>query len=130
MIAGVGIDIVSISRIDRLIRRYGDRFLGKVFTEREREEGSRKAMQAPFFAARFAAREALYKALGTGWGRGLSLKEVSITTGDAGRPLLDIGERIGEELQGLGIDRWHVSLTHDGDSAIAVVILESSQDQR
>ncbi len=126
MIAGVGIDIVSISRIERLIGRYGDRFLGKVFTERERDEGSRRAVQAPFFAARFAAREAFYKALGTGWGRGLSLKEVSITTAEAGRPLLDIGERIGEEIKGRGIDRWHVSLTHDGDSAIAVVILETS----
>ena len=126
MIAGVGIDIVSISRIERLIDRYGDRFLGKVFTERERDEGSRRAVQAPFFAARFAAREAFYKALGTGWGRGLSLKEVSITTAEAGRPLLDIGERIGEEIKGRGIDQWHVSLTHDGDSAIAVVILETS----
>ena len=109
MIAGVGIDIVSISRIERLIDRYGDRFLGKVFTERERDEGSRRAVQAPFFAA-----------------RGLSLKEVSITTAEAGRPLLDIGERIGEEIKGRGIDQWHVSLTHDGDSAIAVVILETS----
>ncbi len=126
MIAGVGIDIVSISRIERLISRYGDRFLGKVFTERERDEGSRRVVQAPFFAARFAAREAFYKALGTGWGRGLSLKEVSITTAEDGRPLLDIGERIGEEIKGRGIDRWHVSLTHDGDSAIAVVILETS----
>lgn len=125
MIAGVGIDIVSISRIERLIRLYGDRFLGKVFTERERDDGSRKAVQAPFFAARFAAREAFYKALGTGWGRGLSLKEVSIATGEAGRPMLDIGELIGEEIKSRGIDRWHVSLTHDGDSAIAVVILET-----
>ncbi len=125
MIAGVGIDIVSISRIERLISRYGDRFLGKVFTEQERDEGSRRAVQAPFFAARFAAREAFYKALGTGWGRGLSLKEVSVTTGESGRPLLDIGELVGEEIKGVGIDRWHVSLTHDGDSAIAVVILET-----
>jgi holo-[acyl-carrier protein] synthase len=125
MIAGVGIDIVSISRIERLIRLYGDRFLGKVFTERERDEGLRKAVQAPFFAARFAAREAFYKAIGTGWGRGLSLKEVSVSTGEAGRPLLDFGERISEEIKGMGIYRWHVSLTHDGDSAIAIVILET-----
>ena len=125
MIAGVGIDIVSISRIERLINRYGNRFLGKVFTERERDDGSRRAVQAPFFAARFAAREAFYKALGTGWGRGLSLKEVSVTTGEGGRPLLDIGELVGKEIRGMGIDRWHVSLTHDGDSAIAIVILET-----
>jgi holo-[acyl-carrier protein] synthase len=125
MIAGVGIDIVPISRIDRLISRYGERFLRKVFTDREREEGSRKAVPAPFFAARFAAREAFYKALGTGWGRGLSLKEVSVITGEAGRPLLDIGRRMSDEIDRLGIDRYHVSLTHDGDSAIAIVILET-----
>lgn len=125
MIVGVGIDTVSISRIDRLIARYGERFLAKVFTSGERDEGGRKAVSAPFFAARFAAREAFYKALGTGWGRGLSLKEVSVVTDEAGRPMLEIGQRMKREIEGMGVERWHVSLTHDGDSAIAVVILEA-----
>lgn len=125
MIAGIGIDIVSISRFERLIERYGDRFLGKVFTEGEREEGERKAVRAPYYAARFAAREAFYKALGTGWGRGLPLKEVSVTSDELGRPTLLLGERMHTELTERNIADCHVSLTHDGDSAAAVVILES-----
>ncbi len=125
MIAGIGIDIVSISRFERLIERYGSRFLVKVFTDRERKEGERKAVRAPFFAARFAAREAFYKALGTGWGRGLPLKEVSVASDESGRPSLTIGERMQTELAQRNIADCHVSLTHDGDSAVAVVILEA-----
>jgi len=125
MIAGIGIDIVSISRFERLIDRYGKRFLEKVFTDRERNEGGRKTARAPFFAVRFAAREAFYKALGTGWGRGLPLKEVSVAKGEEGRPSLVIGERMHAELEERGVGRYHVSLTHDGDSAVAVVILEA-----
>ena len=125
MIAGIGIDIVSISRFERLIERYGTRFLEKVFTSRERDEGGRKVSRGSFFAARFAAREAFYKALGTGWGRGLPLKEVSVATGEKGRPSLVIGERMQMELEERGIARYHVSLTHEGDSAAAVVVLEA-----
>ena len=125
MIAGIGIDIVSISRFERLIERYGSRFLVKVFTDRERKEGERKAVRAPFFAARFAAREAFYKALGTGWGRGLPLKEVSVASDESGRPSLTIGGRMQTELAQRNIADCHVSLTHDGDSAVAVVILEA-----
>jgi holo-[acyl-carrier protein] synthase len=125
MIAGIGIDIVSISRFERLIERYGDRFLEKVFTDGERNEGERKVARASFFAARFAAREAFYKALGTGWGRGLPLKEVSVASGERGRPSLILGERMHDELAERNITGYHVSLTHDGDSAAAVVILEA-----
>lgn len=125
MITGIGIDIVSISRFERLIERYGDRVLRKVFTDSERREGDRKAARASFFAARFAAREAFYKALGTGWGRGLPLKEVSIAAGEGGRPSLVIGARLRAELEKRGVSRHHVSLTHDGDSAVAVVVLET-----
>mgnify|MGYP001106456612 CR=1 FL=1 len=126
MIAGIGIDTVSISRFEKLIERYGARFLEKVFTDSERAEGGRRVAQASFFAARFAAREAFYKALGTGWGRGLPLKEVSVITGEGGRPALILGPRMVLELEERGISHQHVSLTHDGDSAVAIVILETN----
>jgi holo-[acyl-carrier protein] synthase len=124
MISGIGIDTISISRVARLLEKHGERFLGKIFTARERTEGAKRISSAPFYAARFAAREAFYKALGTGWGRGLPLKEVSVVTDDKGRPSLELGERVRRELEDMGIDGCHLSLTHDGDSAIAVVILE------
>ena len=113
MIAGIGIDIVSISRFERLIERYGNRVLEKVFTDSERCEGDRKAGRPAYYAVRFAAREAFYKALGTGWGRGLPLKEVSVASDEAGRPSLVIGERMRTELEKRGIARHHVlSLIH------------------
>jgi len=78
MIIGTGIDIVSVGRITHLIDRYGRRFLAKVFTQHEIDAGLALAGTARdrFFAARFAAREAFFKALGTGWGRGISLRDV------------------------------------------------------
>ena len=125
MIVGIGIDTVVVSRISKLISKYGDRFLKKVFTSREIEDGVRRLDKASFFAARFAAREAFYKALGTGFGRGISLKEVSVVALAKGRPHLELRGRAEEAVAGGGIDRLHLSITHDGDIAQAIVILES-----
>ena len=85
MIVGLGIDSVSISRIAGLIDRYGHRFLEKIFTEDEIAEGLGRRDSAQYFAARFAAREAFFKALGTGWGRGIPLKEVGVTKEESGK---------------------------------------------
>jgi holo-[acyl-carrier protein] synthase len=123
-IAGIGIDIVLVSRIDELIERYGERFLEKVFSRQEIEEGSKKMNGAQFFAARFAAREAFFKALGTGWGRGLSLRDVSVAHDELGRPFLNLSERAEGILGSMEIAGSHLSMTHEEDSALAIVILE------
>jgi holo-[acyl-carrier protein] synthase len=125
MITGIGIDIVSISRIARLIERYGERFLRKIFTTTEISEGTARLPSAQYFAGRFAAREAFFKALGTGWGRGISLKEIHIAATDTGRPTISFSDRIAQVCAARGIARSHLSITHEGDTAQAIVILES-----
>ena len=124
MIIGTGIDMVSVPRISRLIDRYGERFLRKVFGESEIAEGLRRVDSASFFAARFAAREAFFKALGTGWGRGISLREAGVVRGDKGRPGFVFSDRVKAVLQERGIAFCHLSLSHDGGFAQALVILE------
>ena len=124
MIVGVGIDSVSISRIAGLIDRFGRRFLEKVFTEDEISEGLGRRNAAQYFAARFAAREAFFKALGTGWGRGIPLKEVSVAREESGRPLLSLSSQALEAAESRGTSISHLSLSHEADTAQAIVILE------
>jgi len=125
MIIGLGIDTVSISRIERLLDARGERFLRKVFSEREIEEGGKRRIKAPFFAARFAAREAFVKALGTGFRRGISLRDIEVRKGSLGKPELACAGGVEEVLRAKGVTRCHLSIAHDGDSAQAIVILES-----
>lgn len=126
MIIGTGIDIVSVGRIMHLIDRYGRRFLAKVFTDREIEQGL--ALSGPprdrFFAARFAAREAFFKALGTGWGRGIPLRDVAVEREPSGKPVIALSGRAKEAVASLHIAAIHLSLAHEGSIAQAVVILE------
>jgi len=126
MIRGVGIDIVSISRIEKLIASRGERFLRKVFSPGEIEEGKRREKSAAFFAARFAAREAFVKALGTGFRKGISVKDIEVKKGNGGKPELAFSRKMEEMLAARGIAACHVSITHDGDSAQAIVIIESA----
>ena len=127
MIIGIGIDTVSISRMEKLIRARGERFLRKIFSDNEIGEGMRRIKNAPFFAARFAAREAFVKALGTGFVRDISFRDIAVRKGDGGRPELSYSERMEKLLKARGIERCHVSITHDGDNAQAIVILEGTQ---
>ncbi len=125
MVVGIGIDAVTISRIDRLLELRGERFLRKVFSAEEIEEGMKRHDRAEFFAVRFAAREAFVKALGTGFGGGVSMHDVEVTKGERGAPRLRLSERLAALVASGGIARWHLSLTHEQDTALAVVVLES-----
>jgi len=126
MIVGIGIDTVSISRLEKLIQLRGEKFLRKVFSQSEIEEGMKREKNASFFAARFAAREAFAKALGTGFRRGVSIRDIEVKKADLGRPELSFTARVEEMLKANGIARCHLSITHDGDSAQAIVILEGA----
>jgi holo-[acyl-carrier protein] synthase len=126
MIVGIGIDTVSISRLEKLIELRGEKFLRKVFSQSEIEEGMKREKSAAFFAARFAAREAFVKALGTGFRRGVSIRDIEVKKADLGRPELSFTARVEDMLRASGIARCHLSITHDGDSAQAIVILEGA----
>ncbi|MDY6954708.1 MAG: holo-ACP synthase [Thermodesulfobacteriota bacterium] len=124
MIYGIGTDIVQISRIEKAMQRWGDRFLQRVFTDAEIAYCRQKVTPAARFALRFAAKEAFVKALGLGVSQGLSLNHVEVVKTSRGAPELDLHGRAKELSEGKGIRRSFLSLSDDGLYAIAMVILE------
>jgi len=124
VIVGVGVDIVHIGRIEAAIERHGQRFLNKVFCQQEIDICSKKAYPALCYAARFAAKEAFVKALGTGFSRGITLTQVCVEKLESGAPVLSLTGAALKKNKELGGKRIHLSLTHEKDSAVAMVIIE------
>ena len=128
MIVSVGIDMIEVARVRATLKRT-PRFVERVFTERERNYcDARGAVAAQHYAARFAAKEAALKALGTGWSGGVAWQDVEITRDDAGAPTLIFRGRALELFNGSGATRAHVSLAHTNEHAIAQVVLERGDD--
>jgi holo-[acyl-carrier protein] synthase len=126
VILGTGIDMVEIHRVTRSIERYGRRFLERVYTAQEIAYCQRKRRNAAeSYAARFAAKEAGAKALGTGMGFGVTWREIEVGREPAGRPLLVLHGRAAELAQAMGVQRSSLSITHTDTQAMAMVILES-----
>ena len=125
MIISVGTDITEISRIQRVIEARGERFLKRVFTSREISYCENRASRFASYAARFAAKEAAMKALGTGWGRGVSWREVEVIRDGEGAPRLALSGQAQIRFLGSGASVSHLSLSHSGDLAIAFVVFES-----
>jgi len=124
MIVAIGIDLVEITRIQEVFARRGERFRAKVFTEGEIRYCERRASRFASYAARFAAKEAAMKALGTGWAKGLGWTDVEVVSDPNGAPALQLHRRALERMREIGATRAHISLTHSGDLAIAQVLLE------
>ncbi len=125
MVLGLGTDLIEIARIKQTIERHGERFLHKVFTEGEIAYClSKKINSAESFAARFAAKEAGAKALGTGISHGVSWKELEVRRAAGDRPTLHLSGRAAERGSQMGIRTLSLSLTHNRDVAMAVVIAE------
>jgi holo-[acyl-carrier protein] synthase len=118
-----GIDLVDIARIEAMLAEHGRRFAERCFTDRERRYADRSPRQrAQRYAARFACKEAVLKALGTGWREGISWRDIEVSRAPSGRPGLVLTGRCLELAAELGIDGWHVSLSHTPLSAMASVI--------
>ena len=124
MIVGTGIDIVEVPRIAASLDRFGERFTRKIFTDDEIRYCESKQNKAERYAARFAAKEAAMKALGTGW-RGLGWKEIEVRRRPGSRPTVVFSGRAAELAERFGVVRASLSLSHTGQHAIAEVILES-----
>ncbi len=122
MILGLGTDLVAISRLEGLLLRHRERFLDRVFTPAERSECFRRAHPAMHLAARLAAKEATMKALGSGWGQGVRWRDIEVRSGDGAPPSLALEGAARGRAEARGIRRTVVSLSHDGDYALAVVI--------
>ena len=130
MIVGTGIDVAEVPRIAAAVERWGDRFLNRIFTAGERKYCDAKANRIERYAARFAAKEAGMKALGTGWSRGVRWRDIEVMRRPGGRPTLAFHGRAGEVAAALQATRVSISLTHTAAEAIAHVILESDGSSR
>lgn len=124
-VVGVGIDQIEVSRIRDSLEKHGDHFLKKIFSENEQSYCEDKADPAPCLAARFAAKEAVAKAFGTGFGKEFGWLDSEIIHGDAGEPILSFNPRATELLKSKGAEKALVSLTHLEAVASAIVILVS-----
>lgn len=124
MLVGTGIDIVEIDRIARSIERFGSRFLDRIFTPGEIAYCSAKKNFAESYAARFAAKEAGAKALGTGIQHGVTWKEIEVRREPGSRPTLHLSGRAAFLAERMGVRRIALSLTHSTTTAMAAVHLE------
>jgi len=123
-IVGHGIDLTEVARIEAMLAEHGERFLDRCFTPREVADAGDGPRRVEHLAARFAAKEAALKALGTGWAQGVGWTDVAVEREASGAPRLvvtGVAARIAAER---AIARWHVSLTHTRDHAVASVIAE------
>lgn len=124
MIIGLGIDITELDRIKRSLEQFGGRFTEKILTPKEHELMPPKN-PVPYLAARFAAKEAAVKALGTGFADGITFKCVEITRNESGAPQLNFHGKALERSREMGVKGVHISITHGRDNAAAVVVLEN-----
>ena len=124
MIVGSGIDLVEISRIEQSVERFGKRFLNRVYTPAEQAYCLRKRNSAESLAARFAAKEAGAKALGTGISHGVSWLEIEVVREPSGRPTIRFHGRAAEIAQRMGVGHVALSITHTSALSMASVVVE------
>jgi holo-[acyl-carrier protein] synthase len=125
-IIGHGIDLVEVARISDMIRRHGNRFLHRCFTPAERKYCRRFRDAAPHFAGRFAAKEAIVKALGTGLSGKISWTEMEILPDAQGKPVPAFTGHTRRLAAALGITKWHISISHTLEHAMASALAEAS----
>jgi holo-[acyl-carrier protein] synthase len=124
MIVGTGVDIAEVARIRESIERFGDRFLHRIFTDGEIRYCAGKASQYESYAARFAAKEAGMKALGTGWSRGVRWRDIEVVRLKGQRPTIQFHGEAAAIAAKLGTTNIALSITHTSEQALAHVILE------
>lgn len=126
MIYGIGIDIVETGRMEKIVGKWRDKFLQRVFTDVEIKYCAGRAEAAIHYSARFAAKEAFLKALGIGLGMGVKLREIGVIHDEKGKPSLKLSGQAKAQIETRGIAAHHLSLSHTGKYATAVVVLEKN----
>jgi holo-[acyl-carrier protein] synthase len=122
MIIGIGVDLVKIDRIDKAGKNH-DGFLERLFTDREREYCARQKFPAQHYAARFAAKEAVLKAIGTGWSAGIKWTDMEVLHGEGGGPIVNLSGRVKDLMDLKGVKQVLLSYSHDEGYAVAQVVL-------
>lgn len=121
MIIGIGTDIIEIDRIERVISQYGQKFLDRTFTSEEQKYCQKHAHSARHYAGRFAAKEAIVKAMGTGIVKGIGWTDIEIINDSAGKPLCRLSEELNERL---GTPDILISISHSKEYATAVALIQ------
>jgi holo-[acyl-carrier protein] synthase len=129
MAVGIGVDIIEVERVERVIAKRGERFLERVFTPQEIAYCRTKKNAAHSFAARFAAKEAAFKALGTGWAKGVTWKDVEVVRIPPGAPKIRLRGRALRFAERKQIRQWHLSLSHLRDIAVAFVVADDRSSE-
>jgi len=123
MIFGIGVDVLEARRIDRTLERFGARFTERLLMPEEQAQLARTQRPARFIAMRFAAKEAIVKAMGTGFAHGVWIRDVGVVQNEWGKPLVVFSKRGERVRKGLGIGEGHVTLTDEGGLVVAVAVL-------
>ncbi len=129
-ILGIGTDIVSVARVRRMLDEKRDDFIARVFTPQETRYCERAADPPVHYAARFAAKEALMKALGTGWAEGVGFNQIGVINREDGGPEYELSGKALELLEAGGGSRIWLSLSHTDDFAVATAVIETSLEPR
>jgi holo-[acyl-carrier protein] synthase len=125
VIVGTGVDLAEVDRIRDAIQRHGQRFIERIYTPAEIAYVERKANRYERYAARFAAKEAGMKAIGTGWSRGVRWRDFEVANLPSGRPTLQLHGAAAQFADRLGVRNIALSITHTAIQAMAIVILEA-----
>ncbi|MDQ6970361.1 MAG: holo-ACP synthase [Mariprofundus sp.] len=125
MIAGIGIDRIAIARIEAALDRHGERFVQRIYTEREISQARAKGHPARRFAMLFAAKEAVSKALGTGFRQGIALRMIETIHQDSGKPEITLHDAAQLRADAMDIVNVQLSLTDDGGVAMAFALAET-----
>lgn len=122
VLIGIGTDIVECLRIAQMIERHGELFITRVFTQHEFEYCSSRKAATQHYAGRWAAKEAILKALGTGWGPGISWRDIEVRNDTAGKPRVALGGGAREVCEQLGIAQLEISISHTRTHAMAFAL--------
>jgi holo-[acyl-carrier protein] synthase len=125
LIVGLGVDIAEVARVKAAIERHGETFLRRIYTPKEREYCDRFKNKYERYAGRFAAKEAVMKALGTGWSRGVRWVDVEVVREKGGRPTIKLAGEAANIAQRMSVTNIALSITHTADQAFAQVIFEN-----
>jgi holo-[acyl-carrier protein] synthase len=123
VIFGIGVDVLKVERIERVFKKHGERFVAHLLLPAEREQLGRTARPVRFLAMRFAAKEAIVKAMGTGFAHGVWIRDVGVVQNAWGKPDVVYSERGAKVRDGLGIGEGHVTLTDEAGLVVAVAVL-------
>lgn len=129
MIAGIGIDLVKIKRIHEAAQKWEKRFLNRIFTPLEQQYCFGHLDPFLHLSGRFAIKEAVFKAIGTGWRSGVKWTEIEVTNNSQGKPIVTVNGRVKQLMADLGVIEIHASISHDTDYAIGQVVLVKTRGE-